>query len=318
MLPKYPSRLADDNLITEEQRSRLSDIATGRVFSLYYELRTVLYLGILLLTAGLGYFCYLHISQAGHIVIILLLSSATVVCFLYALRKGPPVTLIRAIPPTPYFDYVVLLGALLMVCVQGYVQIQFGWLSDFMEYATLGTAVFLFLISYRFDHTGVLAIAITALMSFWSIALSTTKWYEADFLEVAGLENRAIVLGLSLAVAGLLLHARGIKRHFTITYLNLASLLFLSGAFVSLISDEREWFYIPLMFMGCGGLWYLALKLDSFLLLFYAAVYGYLTLTVELSRILHDPFLWYFYLLASCGGFVYFIIRYRKSFRRKA
>jgi hypothetical protein len=75
------------------------------------------------------------------------------------------------VPPSSYFDYIVLLGCLLLISVQGYLQFQFNVLAENLGASTLLTAVIFFLAAYRFDHAGVLSLAITAFASFWSISI---------------------------------------------------------------------------------------------------------------------------------------------------
>ena len=60
-------------LISEKQFGVLESIRTEKVVSLYYELRLILYLGILLLTGGLGYLAYENIGEFGHFLLMLLM-----------------------------------------------------------------------------------------------------------------------------------------------------------------------------------------------------------------------------------------------------
>jgi len=129
----------------------------------------------MLFTAGAGILIYENIGDIGHIVAIITLALLTAACFLYAFRNAPPYSPTTVKPPTPYFDYIVLLGSLLFISVQGYLQFQFGLLDNNLGISTLITSVFFFFIAYRFDHAGALSLAITALASFWSISISPQK-----------------------------------------------------------------------------------------------------------------------------------------------
>jgi hypothetical protein len=182
------------------------------------------------------------------------------------------------------------------------------------------TAAFFFYVAYRFDHLGVLSLAITALASFWSISLSPQKWYSGDFFEDANLYVTAIIFGAALSAAALVLDRKSIKEHFTFTYINFCSLMFLTGALAGIfINYDSYALFLLILYAGCALTVYFAHLKKSFLFLVYAFVFGYIGTTYFLTdTILHDPGLWFFYLIISCGGFVFFIVRFKNYFKRAA
>jgi len=318
MRPEYLNELRSRNLITENQHDMIESILTKKIFSVYYELRVILYLGVLLFTAGIGFLIYKNIGDLGHLLSIITLSILTVACFLFAFRKAAPYSNQKTQVAIPYYDYVVLMGCLLLISVQGYLQYKYGIFDENLELSTLLTAFIFFFAAYRFDHIGVLSLAVTALASFWGISVSPQKWYSGDFFDEANLHNTALVFGSVLTVLTLILDRKNIKTHFTFTYVNMCSLIFLTGALTGMfISDNSYFGYLLLLYAGCGFAVYFANTRKSFLFLLYAFVFGYIGTTFFLTDfVLRDPFIWFFYLLASCGGFIYFIIRYRNYFKR--
>lgn len=318
MRPEHLQELRDKNLLTEEQYAHIETIVSGKILSVYYELRILLYLGVLLFTTGVGILIYQNIGELGHLLSILGLFILTVVCFLYVFRKASPYTHGKVKAPTPYFDYVVLLGCLLFISVLGYLQFQFSILNEALGETTLVTAAFFFYAAYRFDHLGVLSLAVAALASFWSISVSPQKWYSNDFFETANLHITALIFSASLAVIALVLDRKNIKKHFTFTYLNFCSLIFLTAALAGIfINDDDYLLYLLLLYVGCGLTAYFAHLKKSFLFLLYAFVFGYIGTTYFLTDvILGDPYIWFFYLVASCGGFIFFIVRYKNYFKR--
>ena len=125
----------------------------------------------MLFATGMGILIYENIEDIGHIVSSIALCVLTVVCFLYVFKNSVAYSNEQVTSPSLYFDYVVLLGSLLFISVQGYLQFQYAILDENLGFSTLITATLFFSIAYRFDHLGVLSLAITALASFW-----TEKW----------------------------------------------------------------------------------------------------------------------------------------------
>ncbi len=51
---EFIRRLSDEGLLTDTERHRLEAQSVSRLFSLHWELKTLLYLGVLLLSGGLA------------------------------------------------------------------------------------------------------------------------------------------------------------------------------------------------------------------------------------------------------------------------
>lgn len=310
--------IRDKNLLTEDQYHRLGLQISKKLISVFYELRILLYLGVLLFTTGIGILIYKNIGDIGHMLSISALFIMTLLCFGYAFRFAPDYSNGTVKGPTPFFDYIVLLGCLLFISVLGYLQFQYDLFDERLGLTTLITAAFFFFAAYRFDHLGVLSLAITALASFWSITISPQKWYSGDFFATANLHITALIFGSSLAVIALGLDKKSIKPHFTFTYINFCSLIFLIGALAGIFINEDSYaIYLLLLYAGCGFTVYFAHQKKSFLFLLYAFVFGYIGTTYFLTdTILKEAGLWFLYLIISCGGFILFIVRYRNYFKR--
>ncbi|HYC85621.1 MAG TPA: DUF2157 domain-containing protein [Chryseosolibacter sp.] len=320
MNPEKLKQLLDNGLITADQFAKIEPIVTGKIVSVYYELRIVLYLGVTLLTTGLGILIYENIGDIGHIVSIAGLVVLTVATFWYVFRYAVAYSDERVKAPTPYYDYMVLLGSLLFISVLTYLQVLYALFDDGMGATTLVTSAFFFYVAYRFDHLGVLSLAITALASFFSISISPQKWYSSDFFETAQLPIKSIVFGVVIIVAALVMERKKIKRHFTFTYVHFATLIFLLGSLAGVfMDDDTTLIYLLALYGGCGFAAYYGRESRSFLFLLYAFAFGYTGTTYCLTdTVLVDIGPWFFYLLLSCGGFVLFILRYRTFFKRSS
>src|SRR5258708_1291800 len=150
MTQETPKDLFERGFITEDQYSRIETITSGKVVSVFYELRTLLYLSVLLLSGGTGLLIYQNIGDLGHLLSIIALILLTIACFGYILKFGGRYSNSTVTGPNPYFDYVVLLTALLFISVLGYLQFQFAILDENLGLGTLIASALFFYIAYRF------------------------------------------------------------------------------------------------------------------------------------------------------------------------
>jgi len=79
MTQQTPKELFDKSIITEEQFNKIDLITSGKIVSVFYELRSLLYLGVMLFTAGAGILIYQNIGELGHIAAIIALCVLTLV-----------------------------------------------------------------------------------------------------------------------------------------------------------------------------------------------------------------------------------------------
>ena len=318
MRPEYLHELFEKNLIAETQHTNLESILRKKVFSVFYELRVILYLGVLLFTTGVGFLIYKNIGELGHMLAIITLSIIAVLSFWYAFHKAVPYSNEKTEVPIPYYDYVLLMGCLLLVSVLGYIQFQYQLFDENLEITTLLTAFIFFVAAYRFDHLGVLSLGITAWASFWGLSTSPQKWYSGDFIDDSNLHIVALIFGAAMIGVAMSLEKKSIKKHFTFTYVHVNILIYLVGTLAGMIMNEHSYFgFLLLLYVGCGFAVYYANTSKSFLFLIYAFVFGYIGTTFLLTDfVLDDTLVWSVYLIASCGGFIYFIVRYRNYFKR--
>jgi hypothetical protein len=318
MIQEKIKDLLEKNILHEDQTQKLQAIYSGNLVSVYYELRLILYLGVILLTAGVGIIIYLNIGSIGHILSILGLFVATLACFVFAFLKGKPFSESKVEHTLPYLDYIVLLGALLLVAALGYVQFQFELLNNYLGVSSLFSAIIFFFIAYRFDHIGVLSLGITALAAFFGISTSPVAWHSYDFFTAAPLVNVSIVFGLALIALAFFLNKYEIKSHFTFTYYHFGLLLIFIASLSGLFSKDNEVIYTLVVYAGVVLGIYLSRQTNSMLLLVYAVLTAYVVTTYWISELDWNNEIWYLYFMLSCGGLVYFIISARKFFKRKA
>jgi len=314
-----PRELFEKNLINEDQFKRIEQIVSGIVVSVFYELKTLLYLGVMLFTTGAGILVYQNIGELGHLFSILILTLIMIAGFIYAIKRGADYSNHKVKSPSAYFDYILLLACLLFVTIQGYIQFQFESFTESLEWNTLLTSILFFYVAYRYDHLGVLSLAITAFASFWGLRVSTQKWYSGDFFEHSDLHITAIVFALTIASIVFYIDKKDIKRHFTFTYFNFCLLLYFIGALTGIFTDDDyDLVFILLIYAGSAFAWFQSQTNKSYLFLLYAFVAAYIATTYLLGQYVfeNEPSLWYFYFIISCGGVIFLIMRYKKLFKR--
>src|SRR5579871_4923062 len=92
-------KLHAEGLISDATLHRAEDEERRRMFSLFWELRTLLYLGVLLLTGGLGVVVYKNIDTIGHQAVLAFIALVSAGSFYYCLRKRSDFSWEQVQPP---------------------------------------------------------------------------------------------------------------------------------------------------------------------------------------------------------------------------
>src|SRR3954469_7425929 len=90
MTRRLLNRLLQQGLISPEQHQVFTKYEETKLFSLSWELKSFLYLGVGLFSTGVGLLIYQHIDTIGHQVVIALIALISFACFYYAYRNQPP------------------------------------------------------------------------------------------------------------------------------------------------------------------------------------------------------------------------------------
>src|SRR5258708_16893990 len=99
-------QLHREGLLSDDSLQKVEAVEKGRLFSLHWELKTLLYLGVTLLSGGLGIFIYKNIDTIGHQVILAIIALISLGCFYYCRRKASPFSVSKVLSPNPFFYYV--------------------------------------------------------------------------------------------------------------------------------------------------------------------------------------------------------------------
>ena len=300
-------KLHHEGLISDNSLQKVEAVEKARLFSLHWELKTLLYLGVTLLSGGLGILVYKNIDTIGHRAILAFIALVSVGCFYYCRRKVAPFSIHKVQPPDSFFDYILLLGCLTMITFIAYLQYAYTVFGSHYGLATFIPMVILFISAYRFDHLGVLSIAITNLAAWMGIAITPMLILKENPFDNMRLIYTGLVLGTILLIAALASEKRNIKKHFAFTYNNFSTHILFISCLAGLFMHQR--FYILWFILLLGIAYFIyrqAVKKQSFYFLLLVTLYLYIGLSDVVISILErmDPY--------GTGsiylGFMYFIL----------
>ncbi len=295
-----------------------------KLFSLYRELKTILYLGILMLTTGLGILLYKNIDTISHQVIVIIIALITAGCFFYCSKQKLPFSPSKVEAPNSFFDYILLLGSVCLILLIGYLQFQYNLFGNRYGLATFIPMVILFFAAYYYDHLGLLAMAITNLAAWAGIAVTPTHLLKDNDFNNETIIYTSLLLGLLLMLAGYLSAKNNIKQHFAFTYNNFGAHLLFIACLAGLFHFDKIYLLWFLMLLSAGYFFYIkALKEKSFYYLLIMSLYQYIGAGYVLIRLVFKTFqmdtggvyITLLYFIASAIGIVLFLIKMNKKIK---
>lgn len=308
--------LSKQGIVPPGQQAKIAEIERQRPLSLHWELRSLLYGGILLLSGGLGLLVYDNFDRIGHGALLVAMAVGCGVCFFFAWRHRPDWTQEQTRSRSTFGDYALLLSCLLFLTLEGYAQYAYNVFGERYGLVTLLPAALFLPLAYRFDHRGVLSMALTALISWVGVTVRPLELYfKTNFFNQTTVYS-AIVLALVLIATALVLRQRRIKPHFTYTYLTIAGNLL----FVALLGGLFNFETVRLLF--AGGLLMACVIFDQYarreraadgsalLFLLMSAIYGYIGITYLVFHYadFDDASGYYWYFILTGIGFVAYLI----------
>lgn len=280
-------QLHQEGLLSDGSLRKVKQKAGAGLFSVHWELKTILYLGILLLTGGLGILIYKNIDTIGHQVILAAIGLICIGCFFYCERKKLPFARIKVPAPNSFFDYILLLGCLTLITFITYLQVQYTAFGTAYGLATFIPMVILFFCAYYFDHLGVLSMAITNLAAWAGIAITPLNIMHANNFAEPEIIFSGLLLGVALAVIAWGSKQKDIKAHFGFTYTNFGMNILFIACLAGMIVFED--FYLLWLLPLAAIVFYFykqALATNSFYLLLMLTIYGYIGISYVTTLIL--------------------------------
>ena len=295
--------LNKQSILPLEQAAEIGRIEQKKPFSLHWELRAILYAGILLLSSGLGLLIYDNFDRIGHGALLAAIAAACAGSFWFAWQHCPAWALTQTSSRSAFGDYALILACLLFLTLEGYAQYAYNMFGNRYGLVTLLPALIFLPLAYRFDHRGVLGMALTALISWVGVTVRPLELYfKTNFFNQTTVFS-AIALSLLLMGVALLLERRRIKPHFTYTYLTMSGNLLMVALLGGLFNFEtlRLWFALGLVVACFAFDRYFRMGRQagegSFVFLLMSLIYGYIGVTYLFFHYLHPAegsYYWYF------------------------
>lgn len=317
-------KLFEEDCISEESFQKIKNTSGTTLFSLHWEIKTLLYLGVMLLSSGLGILIYKNIDTIGHQVILLIIAAISAGCFFYCFKHKKPFSKELIKSPNSFFDYILLLGCLSFLSFVGYLQFQYTVFGTNYGMATFIPMVALFYIAYEFDHLGILAMGITNLAIWMGVSLTPKQLLlNADFNSQTVILTY-LFLGLLLLLGAYLTTHFNFKKHFRFTYQHFGVHL----SFISLLAGYFFYYDSGLSFLFIAALFALAfyiykdaMKHQSFYFLLLVVIYTYIAISSLVVRALFtinddaSITLSFMYFIGSAVGIILLLINLNKKIK---
>ena len=317
-------KLHEEGLISDISLEKVKERHDHPLFSVHWELKTLLYLGVMLLSSGLGILIYKNIDTIGHQVILLMIALLSASCFFYCFKRKKPFDKEKVKSPDSFFDYILLLGCLSFVSFLGYLQFQYTVFGDHYGLATLIPMLVLFYVAYQFDHQGILGLAITNMAIYMGVAATPKALLTAGTYDDPSLITVYLLLAIILLSVAFLSERYNFKKHFKFNYLHFGVHI----GFISLLSGYFFHYDQPSCLLWLLGVFVLAfllymdaVKNKSFYFLLLTVLYSYFTISSLVIRGLdsmrdNDNIIFGFlYFTLSSIGLVIFLIRLNKKIK---
>ena len=308
------SDLEATGILNGKQATLLRRIYGRELFSVHWELRLLLYAGILTLTTGLGLLIAKYFASIGHLALLAAIALGCAGCFAYCLRRGGGFSAQLVPASDTAYDYVLLLGCLLLGTLQGYLELRYQVLARHWNWWLLGSGLCYLFCAHYFDNRLVLSLALSTLGAWLGVKTSLLAGGRWE----AALRGNAIGFGSAVVVAGAAQVRLGWKRHFLPVHLHLGVNILLAALVSGIDSRTTGPFYLAgLLAVGAGCTLY-AQRARRFAFLLYAVLYGYLGITLfalQHRRWRTEGVLLYFLLTAAAlvAALVVFHRRFRSA-----
>ena len=304
--------LEGTGILSREQAALLRRIYSRELFSVHWELRLLLYAGILILTTGLGLLIAKHFASIGHLALLAAIAMGSAGCFAYGLRRGGGFSTEKLSAPDAAYDYVLFMGCLLLGTFQGYLELRYQVLAQHWNWWLLGSGLLYLLCAHYFDNRLVLSLALSTLGAWLGVKTSLLaggSWETA-------MRSNALVFGAAVVAAGAAQARLGWKVHFLPVHLHLGINILLAALVAGIDSRTTGLFYLAgLLLVGAGSAIY-AQQSRRFAFLLYALLYGYLGVSIfVLMRVRWQAEGILFYFLMTAAALIAALVAFHRRFR---
>lgn len=318
------NNLHAEGLISDESFEKIKENRQNPLFSVHWEVKILLYLGVALLTAGLGLLIYENIDSIGHTVVLLFIALISIGCFAYCFKNKHPFSTEKIRSANSSFDYILLLACTSLLIFVGYLQYQYNVFGNNYGMATFIPMIVLFFVAYDFDHLGILSMAIANLAVWMGVSVTPKQLLLNYNFDSEKIIYTYLLLGVLLLFAAYLTQNFNFKKHFKFSYEHYGVHI----VYISLLAGYFHFYTFPwavVWILGIGLLSFIiyrdAIKNNSFYFLLLVVMYSYVAISSLVIRVLANAensgaiaFI-FFYFIASGVGLVLLLINFNKKLK---
>jgi hypothetical protein len=206
-------RLVQRGHLPAEAAEPLARVARGERFSLYVELRLLLWAGVALVTTGVGILIKQNLERIGPLTIAIGLGLAAAACLAWVVWHAPRFSWGEVPSPNLAFDYLLVLGLALVAADLAYIEVQFSPLGANWPWHLLVVSLLYAAAAIRFDSRVVWSLALSTFLAWRGVALSALEHHlqiDQEFL----LRWNALACGALFCALGWAFRRSGRKAHF--------------------------------------------------------------------------------------------------------
>ncbi len=244
-------RLRGEGVLSAEQSALFSRVARRELLSLSPELRMLLYGGVLVAMAGVGLLVEQNFERIGPLAIASALAMAAAGCLVWVQTQASPFSWAETPPRHFAFEYLLLLGVLLVGADLAYIEAEFTPLGDAWPWHLLLLSIVAAALSVRYDSRIVFSLALSTFAA-WrgvSVARLETSFWRGD--TASSLRASALGCGVAFLLLAAVLVRLERKPHFEPVAVHAGWILIL-GALASGLGREPVPFGLGLLLAGGG------------------------------------------------------------------
>lgn len=243
--------MVSKGLLTSEQAAAALRPARGDLASARGELRTLLYLGVLAVTAGVGLLLKENLDRIGPGVIALAIALAAGGLMVWVERTAPPFSWGATRSPHLAWDYLLMLAMLLVAADLAYIEVKFTPLGANWSYHLLLVAAIYAGAAVRYDARTLFSLALSSFAAWRGIAATR---FVLDSAKAPLVRWNALVCGVLFLALGWALKRFARKAHFEPVAAWLGWLLILGALAIGVADSGTWWIWCALLLATSAGL----------------------------------------------------------------
>ncbi|MEJ8816557.1 DUF2157 domain-containing protein [Lacibacter sp. H407] len=313
-----------EGLLSDSSFEQIKNASNNKTISLHWDIRTLLYLGVLLLSGGLGILIYKNIDTIGHQAILVFIALICASAFFYCFKTKLPFALSKVESPNVYFDYVLLLACLTFLSFIAYLQFQYNVFGTKYGLATFLPMLVLFFSAYFFDHLGILSLAITNLAAWIGITVTPSQLLKTNDFNSSTIIYTSLFLGAFLVALAFISKMKAFKPHFEFIYANFGTHLLFISCLAAMFRFDNVYLLWFLLLIALAFFFYTrSIQNKSFYFLVATTLYTYIGMGYVVIQLidsvgrfgLSSIYIGLLYFISSGIGLVLFLIRSNRKIK---